>query len=104
MPYETIDGRNARQQAKKSRAKELAEQQRELQRSVEAATLTTLRAQYLRSLSEIAALLGGISERTAADITRRPDFPRPKNISGRVRLYETRAVLAWISMQPEGRK
>ena len=64
----------ARLAGKKARAKELAQRQRSLDEQIQAATLTTLRAQHLRSVKEIAALLGGISERCAADIVRRSDF------------------------------
>lgn len=102
MPFETDDFREARRCAKKARAKERAERQRGLEEQIQAATLTTLRAQNLRSLMEIAALLGGISERCAADVIRRPDFPKPRVVSPRVKLYSTKSVLTWIESQREG--
>lgn len=101
MPFETDAARALRVSVKKARVKELAERQRELDERINAATLTTLRAQYLGNLTEVAALLGGISVRTAADIVRRSDFPRAKIVSPRVKLHSTSAVLAWVAAQPE---
>ena len=100
MPYETPVAREARLAAKKDRMRELAKNQRALDQQIEALARTTLRAQYLGSLDEIAALLGGISRRTAADIVRRPDFPRPRRISDRIKLWLTKEVINWVDSQP----
>ena len=100
MPYETETARAARLAAKKARARELAERQCALDERIKAATLTTLRAQYLGNLPEVAALLGGISVRTVADIVRRPDFPKPRRISDRIKLWLTQEVLDWVNSQP----
>lgn len=102
MPYENETERQARLMAKKARAKELAERRRVIDERVEAAALTTLRTQYLGNLTEVAALLGGISERTAADIVRRPDFPKARRVGDRIKLWPTKAVIDWAdSLPPE---
>ncbi len=100
MPFERLEDAEARRDAKAARARELAERQRELEETVHARLLLTLAAQHIRGLDELSALLR-CSVKTAAEIAARPDFPRPRVLGDRLRLWPTAGVVAWINAQTD---
>jgi predicted DNA-binding transcriptional regulator AlpA len=101
MPFETSEAASARREAKAARARELANRQRELDDAVRARLLLTLSAQHIRGLDELAALLR-CSDKMAGEIAARLDFPRPRSIGDRIRLWRTDEVLQWIDRQQGG--
>lgn len=99
MPFETEAQVAERKVAKARRAKELAARQRELLLEVQAAHLQRLRSHIVRGLTELGALLGGMSPRAAFEVARRPGFPRARALGDRTQLWLVAEVLHWLGEQ-----
>jgi len=58
----------------------------------------TFKVMRLVALSDVAEMLGGVSRTRATEITNRDTFPAPVDVvaSGRVRVWDRDAVVAWI--------
>lgn len=99
MPYESPEEADARRAEKAERARDAFARQQARIEAAEARLLADLAGTYLRGVDEVAALMR-ISARAAADVVRRPDFPRPRSPHGdRIRLWKRSEVEAWVDAQ-----
>lgn len=100
MPYESPAQVEARRSMVEAKAEAAKDRRRLLDEEVAVRVKTALASEFCRGFDELAALMH-VSDRMAQDIAARPDFPKPKAIGDRVRLWSVAAVVAWINQQPE---
>jgi predicted DNA-binding transcriptional regulator AlpA len=101
MPFELEAQAAERKAVKAARARELAQQRQTREDHIRAQVLAQHAAHFARGYVDLAALLH-VSERLVQEIAAREDFPRPKVIGDRVKLWSVSEVVEWISRQESG--